>query len=592
VLDKLDQIKLDNNDAMEVVQYGALSHDSERYPLFAVKSKQWEEDKLTLLVTGGVHGYETSGVQGALLFLQTKAAKYTERVNIVVAPCVSPWAYEHIERWNADLKDPNRSFKKGSETEESAALISFLESLNVKEWACHLDLHETTDTDELEFMPAKHAEAGLAYSGEVIPDGFYLVGDSENPYLDFHQAIIDGVEKVTHIAPEKVICDETVAKKGIIFFPTKSLGLCGSLSLGLCRGITGGRYATTTEVYPDSPKATGEICNEAQVAAIVAALDFILAPPTGIPRFYPIGTPGKPWSDDERKQWKDSRKFHRSYKEEVLDKLDQIKLDNNDAMEVVQYGALSHDSERYPLFAVKSKQWEEDKLTLLVTGGVHGYETSGVQGALLFLQTKAAKYTERVNIVVAPCVSPWAYEHIERWNADLKDPNRSFKKGSETEESAALISFLESLNVKEWACHLDLHETTDTDELEFMPAKHAEAGLAYSGEVIPDGFYLVGDSENPYLDFHQAIIDGVEKVTHIVTDETIIDEPAVSDGIILVPVISLGLCASITGGKCPATTTEVYPDSPRATDAICNDAQVAAIVSGIDYVLEHENNSR
>eukprot|EP00986_Skeletonema_menzelii_P017863 scaffold22492_cov138-Skeletonema_menzelii.AAC.24 len=285
-------------------------------------------------------------------------------------------------------------------------------------------------------------------------------------------------------------------------------------------------------------------------------------------RFYPIGTPGKPWSDDERKQWKDSRKFHRSYKEEVLDKLDQIKLDNNDAMEVVQYGALSHDSERYPLFAVKSKQWEEDKLTLLVTGGVHGYETSGVQGALLFLQTKAAKYTERVNIVVAPCVSPWAYEHIERWNADLKDPNRSFKKGSETEESAALISFLESLNVKEWACHLDLHETTDTDELEFMPAKHAEAGLA----ILEKSSQM--------------------KVTHIVTDETIIDEPAVSDGIILVPVITLGLCASITGGKCPATTTEVYPDSPRATDAICNDAQVAAIVSGIDYVLEHENNSR
>jgi len=584
VLDKLDKLK--SNDALEVVQYGALSHNPGRYPLFAVKSKQWKEERSTLLVTGGVHGYETSGVQGALLFLETQAAKYTEQVNILVAPCISPWAYEHIERWNADLKDPNRSFKKGNETEESAALMSYLDSLNVKEWACHLDLHETTDSDKTEFRPAKAAEGGSTYKDGIIPDGFYLVGDSEDPQLDFLQAVIDGVEKVTHIAPEKVICGESVAKEGIILFPTKSLGLCGSLSLGLCRGITGGTYATTTEVYPDSPKATGEICNEAQVAAIVAALDFVLATQTeDIPRFYPIGTPGKPWSDDERNQWKESRKYHRSYKEEVLDKLDKLK--SNDALEVVQYGALSHNPGRYPLFAVKSKQWKEERSTLLVTGGVHGYETSGVQGALLFLETQAAKYTEQVNILVAPCISPWAYEHIERWNADLKDPNRSFKKGNETEESAALMSYLDSLNVKEWACHLDLHETTDTDELEFMPAKHAEAGLAYSGEVIPDGFYLVGDSENPHLEFHQAIISGVEKVTHIVKDEDIIGEPAKSDGIILVPVNTLGLCGSITGGKCPATTTEVYPDSPRATDAICNDAQVAAIVSGIDYVLKH-----
>ena len=44
--------------------------DAERYPLFAVKTKDWAADKPHLLVTGGVHGYETSGVQGALLFLQ------------------------------------------------------------------------------------------------------------------------------------------------------------------------------------------------------------------------------------------------------------------------------------------------------------------------------------------------------------------------------------------------------------------------------------------------------------------------------------------------------------------------------------------
>lgn len=307
---------------------------------------------------------------------------------------------------------------------------------------------------------------------------------------------------------------------------------------------------------------------------------------TSLKRFYPIGTPGKPWSDADRNQWKESRKQQRCYKEHVLDKLEQIKINNTTTLEVVQYGSLSYNPERYPLFAVKSKNWDDNKSTLLVTGGVHGYETSGVQGALLFLESQAAKYTTKVNVLVAPCISPWGYEHVERWNAECKDPNRSFKKGNETEESAAIMSYIDGLNVKEWACHLDLHETTDTDALEFMPAKHAEAGLEYTGEVIPDGFYLVGDINNPHLDFHQNIVSGVEKVTHIVKDATIIDEPAVSDGIILVPVEKLGLCGGITRGQCPATTTEVYPDSPRATDAICNEAQVAAIVSGIDYVLQ------
>jgi hypothetical protein len=36
------------------------------------------------------------------------------------------------------------------------------------------------------------------------------------------------------------------------------------------------RYATTTEVYPDSPKATPEQCNKAQVQTLTAGLDYIM----------------------------------------------------------------------------------------------------------------------------------------------------------------------------------------------------------------------------------------------------------------------------------------------------------------------------
>jgi hypothetical protein len=47
--------------------------------------------------------------------------------------------------------------------------------------------------------------------------------------------------------------------------------------LGLCAGITSAPYKTTTEVYPDSPRASAEQCNAAQAAAVCAAIDFALA---------------------------------------------------------------------------------------------------------------------------------------------------------------------------------------------------------------------------------------------------------------------------------------------------------------------------
>ena len=89
--------------------------------------------------------------------LETACAPYLGRANVCVVPCVSPWGYEHVERWNPQCKDPNRSFKKDAQTEESAALMAFLATLEGT-WAAHCDLHETTDTDETEFMPARAAE--------------------------------------------------------------------------------------------------------------------------------------------------------------------------------------------------------------------------------------------------------------------------------------------------------------------------------------------------------------------------------------------------------------------------------------------------
>lgn len=319
-----------------IEQYGALSHNPERYPLYAIRSEPWNPTLPNVLITGGVHGYETSGVQGALLFLQSNiVAQYMDKFNFVVVPCVSPWSYEYSQRWQADLKDPNRSFfpnKPEAQTEESQALMHYLfhqlpsavlgqpaldddQDNNDQDetsstttaqplttttmptttlhWTCHLDLHETTDSDSTEFRPAKFAKDGLPYDGDHIPDGFYLVGnvirrnpppsvddDGENEEtsmtkknMDFLRAIIDRVRTVTHIAPTddrgNLVLNMPAVDDGICLLPMSAIGLCG--------GVTAGTYLVTTEVYPDSPtgQVTDEICNQAQVAAITGALDYI-----------------------------------------------------------------------------------------------------------------------------------------------------------------------------------------------------------------------------------------------------------------------------------------------------------------------------
>jgi len=255
----------------DVIRYGELVYGSDRYPLLAFRSAAWRDDLPSALVTGGVHGYETSGVVGALELIESHAAQYAGRINLLVAPCVSPWAYAHINRWNPNAVDPNRSFRENGAVEESAALIKLIAPQRAR-FLVHVDLHETTDSDESEFRPALAARDGKKYEPGEIPDGFYLVGDSENPQPEFQRAVITGVERVTHIAPADAkgeIIGAKVTDRGVISYEFRRLGLCA--------GITNARYTTTTEVYPDSPRATPEQCNAAQVAAVCAALDFALA---------------------------------------------------------------------------------------------------------------------------------------------------------------------------------------------------------------------------------------------------------------------------------------------------------------------------
>src|SRR6476646_9414401 len=110
---------------------------------------------------------------------------------------------------------------------------------------------------------------------------------------------------------------------------------------------------------------------------------------------YPIGTPGLPWGDAERAQWLAQQVRKRSYTNDVVARIDRLSA----RFAATSYGQLDYSPDRYRLLSIRNRNWREDKPLVLITGGVHGYETSGVHGALEFLEQRAESYADRIDFL-------------------------------------------------------------------------------------------------------------------------------------------------------------------------------------------------
>ena len=300
---------------------------------------------------------------------------------------------------------------------------------------------------------------------------------------------------------------------------------------------------------------------------------------------YPIGTPGTPWGDAERAAWLSRQKVRRSYLDEVVTPL---KANLPAQAELFEYGRLDYAPlglGSYVLYGVRSRDWRAGRPTVVVTGGVHGYETSGVQGALDWIAHDFAQHVPAVNLLVLPCICPWGYETINRWNPNALDPNRQFRADSSAAEAAQAMACIQSHGARV-DVHIDLHETTDTDNSEFGPAKAARDGKTFDWHAIPDGFYLVADAERPEPEFQRALIEAVRQVTPIAEADgngRLIGTPLQQEGVIQYAKRSLGLCGGFTDARF-VTTTEVYPDGRSAAPAQCNAAQRVTVNAALAYL--------
>ncbi|MFH1571654.1 MAG: M14 family metallocarboxypeptidase, partial [Gemmatimonadota bacterium] len=127
-----------------------------------------------VLLTGGVHGDETSGVEAILSFLESMAGDAPGAIEITAVPCVNPWGYEAATRSNADGVDVNRAFEE-DEVAEARVLKAFLRG---RHFEVHVDFHED-------------------FEGR----GFYLYeGRRGGPWLG--PQVIAAVEQVSPIEPE------------------------------------------------------------------------------------------------------------------------------------------------------------------------------------------------------------------------------------------------------------------------------------------------------------------------------------------------------------------------------------------------------
>ena len=128
----------------------------------------------------------------------------------------------------------------------------------------------------------------------------------------------------------------------------------------------------------------------------------------------PRGAPPK-----KRNGWRAHDK--RSYADEVLAKWTHCGAQD---FEVAQYGALPIPG---AVPALRRAQPRAGQRPCARHGRRSRLRDVGRPGRFAFLRTEARAFAA-FNIV-APCVSPWGYEHIQRWNADV-DPNRSFGPGA------------------------------------------------------------------------------------------------------------------------------------------------------------------
>ncbi|SHO58622.1 hypothetical protein [Vibrio quintilis] len=281
--------------------------------------------------------------------------------------------------------------------------------------------------------------------------------------------------------------------------------------------------------------------------------------------YHAIPAPGRRRKKVIRESIRDGTRELPDYQVDVVARI--LRLETH--FTISRYGVLSCDPERYPLYYLKNKNWQNGHPVILLTGGVHGQDCSSISGILSFLETAAQKYTKHFNLLCVPCVSPRSYETSNIQDPHAYDPDCHFYTASPCEESSHVIQLIAAYTSKIIA-HFDLQETSPETTI---------SGPDTNIKTSRRPFSLITDTENPQYPFQKAIMASAQQVL-----QTGLSEISDTSGVSHIAMKALRRCNSLTSCYF-RTTTRVCPD--ELTSEQCDDVQVAAITGGLDFILNH-----
>ena len=141
-----------------------LSRKNRDYPL--VKIVLGKGNPRRVLISGGIHGDEPSGVETICSFLENNLyAKYLETWEFTLLPCINPSGYEAGTRNNWDDIDLNRVFKQSQVPPE----VEFVKQTLNKPYDLDLELHEDVDSPGY-YLYQKDQTTDLSPLGRTILD--------------------------------------------------------------------------------------------------------------------------------------------------------------------------------------------------------------------------------------------------------------------------------------------------------------------------------------------------------------------------------------------------------------------------------------
>ena len=306
----------------------------------------------------------------------------------------------------------------------------------------------------------------------------------------------------------------------------------------------------------------------------------------------------EPWPDEKFKNWYQERQVipSRDYVKTLVPRINAFGERAGFTLEKygeASYTTTSGSAEKtsqvtHDLYRLLIGDFQQERPCYIILGGTHGYEKGGPLAALKFAEEDASQYTDRLNIVIYPCLSPGPYEKELRFTEGRIDVNRdAFLDNAQTQEMQALAKSVKELHQrlfrgdmnKKFAAAIDLHETPFMDIA--IDKENAEAGgETFELDIFPKGLFLIAFDEDREL--ANKIIQNVRtEGHHVVDDETLYGSPN-HDGVLLMsemgPVtgrvrqlLKHFTAASFTTEYCDIDLTDETPDAERV------EPQMAAI---------------